>query len=101
MDITEDLVRHVAHLARLELNDGEIAQMAPQLARIFKHVEGVQAIDAGDADPATQAPIGYADLRADVPGETLSRRAITTNAPQHDGSFLVVPHVMDAGEPDA
>lgn len=99
MDITEDLVRHVAHLARLELTDTEVAEMAPQLGRIFKHVEGVQQIDAGDADPATQAAIAYESLRADEPGETLSRRAITTNAPEHDGSFLVVPHVMESGEP--
>ncbi len=95
MDVTEDLVRHVAHLARLELTDEEVKEMQPQLAAILKHVEQVQEIDCGDADPSTQAAIAFESLRADETGPTLDRRSITQNAPEHDGSFLVVPRVLD------
>ena len=96
MDVTQDLVRHVAHLARLELTQEEVEELQPQLAAILRHVAGVQKIDCAGADPATQAPIPFGDLRADEPGATLPRRAITRNAPAHDGSFLVVPRVFDA-----
>ena len=59
MDIDEDLVRSVAQLARLELTDDEVRSIAPQLARIFGHVDRVQQLDVGGADPATQAPMSW------------------------------------------
>lgn len=95
MEVTADLVRHVAHLARLELTDAEVEAMVPKLAAILDHVAKVQEIDVEDADPATQAAIAFEALRADETGETLDRASITTNAPDHDGAFLVVPRVLD------
>lgn len=99
MDIDEKLVRHVAQLARLELTDAEVADIAPQLDRIFQHVDAVRSLDVGEADPATQAAVGMDDLRKDEPGEPLDPRDVLRGAPQHDGSFLVVPRFFDdAGE---
>lgn len=95
MDVTEDLVRHVAELARLDLTDDEVREIQPQLARIFEHVEGVQSLDVGDADPATLAPIDLDALREDVDGPTLTTREVMQNAPDPDGSFLVVPRFFD------
>lgn len=95
MDVTADLVRHVAHLARLDLSDAEVEAMVPKLAAILEHVAAVQTIDSGDADPATQAAIAFDALRADEAGPTLERAAITKNAPDHDGAFLVVPRVFE------
>ncbi len=98
MDVTEDLVRHVAELARLELTDEEVTALRPQIAAILEHVEGVQELDVDEnADPATLAPIDFEDLREDVVGPTLDRRSITENAPKHDGAFLVVPRVFENG----
>ncbi len=101
MDIDEDLVRNVAQLARLELTDDEVHAIAPQLARIFAHVDKLQAVDVGSHDPATQAPIDLDGLRDDTVGETLDPRAILRNAPAHDGAFLVVPRFFDGDEPSA
>lgn len=98
MDIDETLVRHVAQLARLELTDDEIADIAPQLDRIFEHVDAVCSLDVGDADPATQSGIGMDALRDDNAGETLDPRDVLRNAPQHDGAFLVVPRFFGDAE---
>jgi len=98
VDIDEALVRRVAHLSRLELTDDEVHAMAPQLARIFQHVDRVGQLDLGpDAaklDPATQAPIGIDALRDEVPCETLDPGGLLRNAPAHDGAFLVVPRFL-------
>lgn len=98
MDIDEPLVRHVAQLARLELTDAEIADIAPQLNRIFEHVDEVCRLDVGDADPATQPAIGMDTLRDDDAGENLDPRDVLRNAPQHDGAFLVVPRFLGDAE---
>lgn len=97
MDVDEDLVRHVAKLARLELTNDEVAAMAPQLARILHYVEQVQGIQVDEtADPATCAPITLDDLRADEPQETLDVHQVMRGAPASDGAFFVVPHVFDS-----
>lgn len=99
MDVDEDLVRHVARLARLELTDDEVSAMAPQLNGILHYVEQVQRIDVDDhADPATCAPVTLRDLRADEPQETLDVHDVLRQAPATDGSFFVVPHVFDAND---
>ena len=101
MEIDETLVRHVAKLARLELTDDEVAGIAPQLSRIFAHVDQVRELDVGGADPATQAPITMDDLRNDTAGERLDPRAVLRNAPAHDGAFLVVPRFLGDDEGEA
>lgn len=95
MDIDEGLVRRVARLARLELTDDEVHAVAPQLQRIFDHVDRVRRLDVGAADPATQEPIGLDTLRDDAVGETLDPREALRNAPAHDGAFLVVPRFFE------
>lgn len=102
MDVHEDLVRHVAQLARLELTDAEVTAMAPKLQDILQYVERVQGIDVDDdADPATTAPIDMDDLRDDVPGETLDVHDVMRGAPASDGAFFVVPRVFDREDESA
>ena len=95
MQVDEELVRHVAHLARLELTDAEVAAMAPQLGRILQHVEQVQALAVDEqADPATCDIQALDALRDDTPGETLDLHAVMRQAPATDGAFFVVPKVL-------
>ena len=98
MDIDEKLVRHVAQLARLELSEDEVREIAPQLARIFEHVDQVTGLDVGDADPAAQSAVGMDDLRGDDDGALIDPRDVLRNAPQHDGAFLVVPRFFGDAE---
>jgi aspartyl-tRNA(Asn)/glutamyl-tRNA(Gln) amidotransferase subunit C len=101
VEIDETLVRHVAKLARLELTDEEVAGIAPQLSRIFAHVDQVRELEVEGADPATQAPISMDDLRDDTAGAQLEPRAVLRNAPAHDGAFLVVPRFLGDDEGEA
>ncbi|MDJ0522596.1 MAG: Asp-tRNA(Asn)/Glu-tRNA(Gln) amidotransferase subunit GatC [Planctomycetota bacterium] len=95
MEIDEGLVRKIAELARLELTEEEVHEIAPQLRRIFEHVDRIQQLEVGDADPATQDPIDLDALRADDAGETLDPDSVLRNAPAHDDGFFVVPRFFD------
>jgi aspartyl-tRNA(Asn)/glutamyl-tRNA(Gln) amidotransferase subunit C len=92
--IDDAFVRRVADLARIAVDETALPAVTAQFKRIVEFVSVVQRIDVGGHDPATQSPIGVEDLRPDVPGPTLDRRAVSGNAPQHDGAFLVVPKVL-------
>jgi aspartyl-tRNA(Asn)/glutamyl-tRNA(Gln) amidotransferase subunit C len=96
MDVTPDLVRHVAHLARLDLTDAEVTAMVPQLARILGHVEAVAKVDVSRAGEAAAAEV--VDLRAlrpDVPAPGVDPAKVWANAPSHDGAFFLVPRVLE------
>jgi aspartyl-tRNA(Asn)/glutamyl-tRNA(Gln) amidotransferase subunit C len=91
-------VKRIAGLAKLAVSDAALPALTQQFTRILELVSKVQRIDVGGHDPATQSPIGVEDLRNDEPGPTLERRAVSGNAPQHDGAFLVVPKVLGDDE---
>ena len=90
--------KRIAGLAKLAVSDAALPALTQQFTRILELVSKVQRIDVGGHDPATQSPIGVEDLRNDEPGPTLERRAVSGNAPQHDGAFLVVPKVLGDDE---
>lgn len=89
-EITPDLVRHLANLARIDVNDAEVALFAEQLGVIVDSVATIQAAVAGDV-PATSHPIPMANVfREDVVEPSLSQAEALSAAPDSaDGRFRV------------
>ena len=96
MDVTEDLVRKTAALARLALSPEEVARAAIDLHRILAHV-GALADAAIDAGPPVGAatPVASASLRADLARPCLTREDALRNAPATDQVFFLVPKVLE------
>jgi aspartyl/glutamyl-tRNA(Asn/Gln) amidotransferase C subunit len=93
MDAT--MVRRLADLANLALEEEEVAQLTSDLAKIVEYVAILeQAEGALDVDPA----LGGSDrLRADEPHPSLSTDLALREAPRPvDGGFAV-PGFVDEG----
>jgi aspartyl-tRNA(Asn)/glutamyl-tRNA(Gln) amidotransferase subunit C len=89
-EITPDLVRHLAGLARILVSDQEVEQFTKQLGLIADSVATVsKAID--DDTPATSHPIPMANVfREDVVEPSLSQAEALSGAPDsYDGRFKV------------
>ena len=72
-EITPELVRHLAGLARIEVTDAEVAQFASQLALIVDSVATVKAAVSDDI-AATSHPIPMANVfREDIVRPSLPR----------------------------
>ncbi len=89
-EITPELVRHLAGLSRIDLDEAEVARFTEQLALIVDSVAKIsQAIDA--STPATSHPIPLANVfRPDVVQPSLSQEQALSGA--HDsgqGRFRV------------
>src|SRR5258706_55820 len=97
MEVTDELVRHVARLARLELSEAEVAATREKLARVLAHVEAIARVDVGDASAAADArnAVPAASLRPDVPCPGLTREQALANAPATDRVFFLVPKVLE------
>ena len=90
-------VRHIAHLARLELSDDEIATFQPQLEAILSHVEALSQLDVSGLEGSLSEQIVFAKMRDDTPHISLSQAAMLLNAPdQAQGQIRVPKVVIDA-----
>ncbi|MSR73453.1 MAG: Asp-tRNA(Asn)/Glu-tRNA(Gln) amidotransferase subunit GatC [Candidatus Pacebacteria bacterium] len=51
MLITKKLLDHLAHLARIELTDGESVRFVKDLNAIFKHLKELDSVDVTGVEP--------------------------------------------------
>jgi len=90
-EISRDLLLHVAHLARLELREDELARLEVQLNDILAAVSKVAELDLGDVPP-TSHPLDVVNVWAeDEPLPCLSVEDALRNAPDREGDFFRVP----------
>lgn len=94
MKITAEQVRHVAGLARLEIDPGAVEKLAGELATILAYVEKLNEVDTSGVAPTSHAIALTNAFRDDVVRNHLPREQALGNAPaQEEGSF-VVPKVI-------
>jgi aspartyl-tRNA(Asn)/glutamyl-tRNA(Gln) amidotransferase subunit C len=90
-------VRYVAHLARLDLSEAEIAEFQPQLEAVLGYVETLLQLDVTGIDPTTYSTPVFGRMREDIPHTSLSPEAALQNAPdQAQGQFRVPKVVTEA-----
>jgi aspartyl-tRNA(Asn)/glutamyl-tRNA(Gln) amidotransferase subunit C len=90
-EISRELLLHVAHLARLELREDELARLEGQLNDILAAVSKVAELDLSDVPP-TSHPLDVVNVWGeDEPRPCLSVEGALANAPERDGDFFKVP----------
>lgn len=93
-EITPEVVRHLAHLARIGLTDEEVERLTGELGQIVDAVATVRSVATPDV-PATSHPIALGTvLRPDVVGATLTPDAALAGAPERDGDLFKVTSIL-------
>ncbi len=88
--LERDQVLHVARLARLALDEDELASMATELSAVLEHVARIRELDLDDVPPTAHAVDLAGVMRADEPIPCLDRAAGRAAAPEPvDGGFGV------------
>jgi aspartyl-tRNA(Asn)/glutamyl-tRNA(Gln) amidotransferase subunit C len=95
MAIHADEVRHIAHLARLQLTEEEQARYAEQLSAILDYAARLQEIDTSHIPPTATVLDLHAPLRPDEPRPSLPLDRVLRNAPQREDDMFRVPRVLD------
>ena len=98
MSLSREDVQHVAALARLGMDDDEIATMQEQLSSILEHINVLNELDT-DAIPPTAQVIALSNVwRDDVPRPSFSQDTALQNAPEQRDGFFAVPAVLGGDE---
>lgn len=94
MSITRDEVAHLARLARLELNEDELGQMAGQLDAILSAVARVSEVASADVPPTSHAVPLTNVLREDVVRPSLTPEQALSGAPAAEDGRFRVPRIL-------
>ncbi len=97
VQISAELVTHVAKLARLRLSEAEVARFTEQLGAIVRHIEQLSEVDVANVAPLTPDAIRTESLRPDEPHDCLPPVDALRNAPQRIDDFFRVPTVLEGG----
>jgi aspartyl-tRNA(Asn)/glutamyl-tRNA(Gln) amidotransferase subunit C len=98
-ELTENQIRQVAKLARLNINDDEIASLTRELGAILVYVAQLDELDTSSVEPLAHSLPVHNIMRQDELRPSLSNDDALANAPQSDGEFFAIPKVL--GDSDA
>ena len=95
MPLSKDEVRHVAMLARLGLEAGDVEFYADQLSGILAHIDRLQQVDTEHIAPTAQVVEIASRLREDEPRPSLTQEEALANAPATVDGFFRVPAIQE------
>ena len=95
MILTNEEVKHIALLARLQLNQEEIELYREQLSAILEYAGRLQSVDTDRISPTSSVLALECILRRDEPRQGLSQEDLLRNAPLVDQGRFRVPPVLD------
>jgi aspartyl-tRNA(Asn)/glutamyl-tRNA(Gln) amidotransferase subunit C len=98
LSLSREETARLADLARLSLNDDELARIAHDLAEIIDYMEKLAGIDRAHVQPMSHV-LGTVNVYRDDRAEpSLSQEEALANAPDRQGEFFRVPRIINAGE---
>ena len=94
MEINDELLEKLAHLARLKLDKSKSEKMKKDLSEILSWMEKLNEVDTDEVEPLTNMSEEIDRWREDVEGQPMDREKALKNAPSSDGEFFKVPKVL-------
>lgn len=95
MSLDKDMVRRIAHLARIRVADDELGAVARDLERILGFVAQLDEVDTAGVEPMTSVVAVQLRQRADVVTDGDRREEVLANAPDRVDGFFTVPTVVE------
>ncbi len=93
--ITNKDVQYVAGLARIHLEENEIAPLAKELESILHYVDKLKGLDVGRVEPTSHALAIKNVTREDDVKESLSSHEVLNMAAAKDKGAFKVPKVIE------
>ena len=95
MSLDAATVRRIAKLARIRLEDAEVATLQTELNAILGYVEQLSEVDVEGVEPLSGGAHMALRLRQDVVTDGERAEEVLANAPARTGQFFAVPKVVE------
>lgn len=95
MAIDLNIVKHTAHLARIDLAQNELELLSRQLKKIVDFIDKLREVDISNIEPTSHIlPIDNV-FRTDSVSPSLDVKDALKNTANQKDSFFVVPKIID------
>ncbi|GAB4239211.1 MAG: Asp-tRNA(Asn)/Glu-tRNA(Gln) amidotransferase subunit GatC [Ekhidna sp.] len=94
MEITDEIIKKTAYLARIEIQERELELLKSDLQKMINWVDKLQEVDTEGVEPLTHMTTEINRFREDTSANTISREQGLKNAPKHDATYFRVPKVI-------
>ena len=95
MEITTELVNHLAELSRLEFNEEETKNFQTEFAQTLAQMETLGKVDTSKVVLKQKSLNAETELKDDVAQKSLDRKDAILDAPETMGSSIAVPKMVD------
>jgi aspartyl-tRNA(Asn)/glutamyl-tRNA(Gln) amidotransferase subunit C len=94
MQITDDLIDHIAHLSRLSFDGVERANIKKDMENMISFMGQLSEINTEGIEPLVFMSTELNILREDIPAITISHEEALLNAPKKDTDYFRIPKVL-------
>jgi aspartyl-tRNA(Asn)/glutamyl-tRNA(Gln) amidotransferase subunit C len=94
MEITDDLIDHIAHLSRLSFDGIEKSNIKKDMENMISFMGQLAEIDTEGVEPLVFMSTEINIFREDVPETTISHEEALLNAPKKDTDYFRIPKVL-------
>lgn len=94
MEITEELINHIAYLSRLSFHGVEKVNIKKDMENMISFMGQLAEIDTEGLEPLVFMTNESNVLREDIPASTITHDEALLNAPKKDTDYFRIPKVL-------
>lgn len=94
--ISQEEVKHIAQLARIELTQEEIEQFSQQLSDVLGYIEQLQEVDTNNVKPISQVTGQVNVFREDavIDSSDETKKIMSENYPDKQDGYIRVKQIL-------
>ncbi len=96
--ISEEQVKHVAELAKLEISDDQLPYFTKQLEQIIGLFDTLSKVDTTGVEPTSSVTDQINVMREDIAENWHQTQGLLDNAPDTQDGYIRVPTIIDESE---
>ena len=94
MEVTDELIDHLAHLSRLKFNNQEKVQIKNDLENMIDFFAVLSEVDTTNVEPLLFMTDEVNVLRDDIAVDTITHEEALLNAPKKDADYFRISKVL-------
>jgi len=95
MSVDKATVANIADLARIGVDEDELAPLAAELSGILQWIEQLNELETEDIPPMASVHDSVLNWRLDLVDDGEKQDEIVRNAPDSESGFFTVPKVIE------
>lgn len=94
-EVSEEVIKHIAELSMLDLDDGETEMCRKHLQKMLEHFKTLDGVDVSAVPPTAHILNKVNVLREDEEKPSMVNDELTSNAPEREDGAYIVPRVVE------